>query len=322
MALSTSANIKLSEVLTELTLYSDSALSNAFTAASGFSFNTSYGGSYDRLSNFRGYGAFTYKDLTGTLTVPAAFWIDPTLTHLFVLDHFGNQVIQYLLNVPGFIHTATIYGSIGLGSWGATPSGIQINPNGYGMFILFRGSPNRLFSYSFGQIWDVATTTYSSTITVGLATPTNFKWNTNGTRFWILQGSNSVIYEYTVTTPYAFGGLGLAYSNSLTNLTSGIVNGPTGWGFNTAITEFYMVDSAKKIYSFSINTTGTLSSGLSYLGPTAPAIDIPYVNPPNDLIYDVWGDGGGPPNYNAPKWVVGAGSGGGVVPLVGKYYPI
>jgi len=80
MALSTDPGIKLSQVITEIGLPTASGLAACFTNATG-TFNPTYEGSKDRLSNFRGY---EHAD-TEAPTVPTALWADQICQTEFTL---------------------------------------------------------------------------------------------------------------------------------------------------------------------------------------------------------------------------------------------
>ncbi|MDC6350694.1 hypothetical protein PP178_03955 [Zeaxanthinibacter sp. PT1] len=101
MALSTASNISLSQVITEIGLPSDSSLADCIANVNSSGWHSSYSGSKDRLSNFRGYNhsaGGTYQQTTAARSTSSSsnacsigestYWIDQG-------TNFGNTTKIY-----------------------------------------------------------------------------------------------------------------------------------------------------------------------------------------------------------------------------------
>lgn len=99
MAIPNSPAFSQDDVIVELGLPTASSLSTCFASASALSFDPTYEGAKDRLSNFRNYAtaalAFDYKNVVGATTAVSAVAFDPlTTSGMAILVVYQNADIS------------------------------------------------------------------------------------------------------------------------------------------------------------------------------------------------------------------------------------
>ena len=155
---------------------------------------------------------------------PAHFDFNPTGTKLVVIDYNTDEVREYDLSTGFDSSTATFYTSLDLSptQWPPAPSGTAyltnyfVTPSG----CRFNGDGTTI------TFLDRTSTTYDKAVTIPLTTayelsgfadgcidlvtrggdlPSSFRFNPDGTKCYVLDGTDDKIYQWSLAVPYVLG---------------------------------------------------------------------------------------------------------------------
>ena len=169
----------------------------------------------------------TVSYVSGTslgMTDPAAFDISPDGTLMAVVDYGTDYLKGFTLSTPFDSSTISATQTIDLSDnrWPAnpsgnyyltnywyTPTGCRFNGDGTTITIMDRYSSSYdkaisvplVVPYDVRGFADGAVDGYSE----GVGSPSSFRFNRDGTKFYILDGSDDAIYQWSLHTPYALG---------------------------------------------------------------------------------------------------------------------
>ena len=149
-------------------------------------------------------------------------------TKMFISGNDTNSVYQYTLTTGFDISTAS-YDSVffSVGNEETSPTDIAFNINGTKMFIV--GTFNdSVFQYSLTTGFDLSTATYDEvafSVTDQDTDPRSIKFNTDGTKMFIVGNETDAVYQYTLTTGFdlstaSYSSVSFSVVNEDTNLTA------------------------------------------------------------------------------------------------------
>ena len=212
------------------------------------------GASYDSV-NFSVSGQSSY-------TVDFSF--ADSGTKMYAQKSFdGGTIYQYTLSTAYDISTAS-YASKSY-SFANGESGFVITPDGSTLYIS-ANTGDAVYKYTFGTAFDVSTlgsgTQVFSTSSVDTQ-PDKSRFNSNGSKFFLLGRANNRIYEYSVSTAYDLSTA--SYSNN-SLLVSSQAAGPLGFDFSSDGTKLIVSDNTTdSVYLYNLSTGFDITTA-SYSG--------------------------------------------------------
>jgi hypothetical protein len=241
-------------------------------------------------------------------TNPAHFDFNPTGTKLVVIDYSADTVKAYNLSTGFDSSTISNYetldlsptqwapapsGSAYLTNYFATPSGCRFNGDGTTITFLDR------YSSSYDKAVSIPlTTAYELSsfsdgcidlVTRGSDLPSSFRFNPDGTKCYVLDGTDDKIYQWSLAVPYVLGrGItAMVYDGASSSLTSsdaslrGFDFTPDGKGI------FTCGNTTDTIAHFTLSVPFDVTSTLTYMASVdttsfeADPQDVRVVNTPN-----------------------------------------
>jgi len=137
------------------------------------------------------------------------------------------------------------------------PKGIAWNNDGSRLYEVGRGD-DKIYQYTVSTPFDISSASFSTSISSQDTNPTGIAWNDDGTRLYESDnqfGTNSTIYQSTVSTPFDIS------SASFDTSISSQDENPTGIAWNDDGTRFYEVGAnSDKIYQYTVSTPFDISS--------------------------------------------------------------
>jgi sugar lactone lactonase YvrE len=116
----------------------------------------------------------------------------------------SDRVYQYNLSTAWDITTCSFVTSILITTIEANPQEIFFKPDGTAFYVV--GTTNDVvYQYSLGTAWDLSTASYASkSFAVGAqeANPSALNFKPDGTRMWMSGNTNSIIYQYNLSTAW------------------------------------------------------------------------------------------------------------------------
>jgi len=212
------------------------------------------GASYDSVS----------FDFSSQFSYAFAFGFADGGTKMYGQRQFdGGTLYQYTLSTAYDISTAS-YANKSY-SFANGESGFVITPDGSSLYISANDG-DAVYRYTFGTAFDASTlsngTQMFSTSSVDTQ-PDMCKFNSDGSKFFLLGRSNSRIYEYSVSTAYDL--TTATYSNN-SLLVSAQAAGPLGFDFSADGTSLVVSDNTTdSVYLYTL-TTGYDLTTATYSG--------------------------------------------------------
>lgn len=148
-------------------------------------------------------------DSTAQTTIPRMAIFNDIGSKMYVLDENNNTIYQYSLSVAYDISTAT-YDSVSFNVTTQSPqcSGIFMKPDGTKLYVVSQFNHD-VFQYTLSTPFDLSTATYDSvsfaTDSQG-TTPRKIWIKPDGTKLYVLHGSNDTVHQYTLPTPWVLTG--------------------------------------------------------------------------------------------------------------------
>jgi DNA-binding beta-propeller fold protein YncE len=184
---------------------------------------------------------------------------------MYMLGVDNDTVYQYTLSTPWDVSTASYDSkSASIGTELPTPAGLAFKSDGSRMYVCGRDASidGIVAAYDLSTDWDVSTASYASeqydTETETGPEPSEVRFNSDGSKMFVLSGDNEELYEYDLSTDWDVSTASYS-SNSLD--VSGQMSSPFGFDFSTD-GEYVMVMSTNTdtIYGYNVTTGFDLSS--------------------------------------------------------------
>ena len=206
-------------------------------------------------------------DQAGTTIVGSSYQDDDNASNAGAVYVFTKGTARLLKSIANTTldHTSQPLSGSGLNSGATDPRGLTFNADGTKVYVT-DNNHNDLSTYSLSTAFDVSSGSLSYdgdsysfdlTATAG-STPYSPRFNNDGTRMYILEGSNDTIYQYNLTSAYDVSTM--SYSN-VSFVTTSQDSSARGIEFSPDGTKLYMVGAAANtIFQYTLSTPFDLSS--------------------------------------------------------------
>lgn len=177
----------------------------------------------------------------------------------------GNVIAADASTYPDATISASIsnvsYNSLfNVGGQESSPWGVTFNNDGTKMYVI-GSTGDDINQYTLSTAWEVSTATFDS-VTFSVSGqdsfPTGVKFNSDGTKMYVLGNSSDSIYQYSLSTAFA---INTASYDSVSLNISGQDNTPFGFTFNSSGTKMYACGNQNdSVYQYSLSTAFDLST--------------------------------------------------------------
>ncbi len=158
----------------------------------------------------------------------------------------------------------------GIGSGDGYVRGLEFNNDGTKLYLIGRGDDN-IQQFTLSTAYAVGTASYDGAYNVGgdgLGSPYGFRWNNDGTKFFVVDYGLDSVIEYSASNAYD------VTSGTITEGTNYSVSSyetnPFDVGFNADGTQMFVIGSTSdKIHEWTLSTGFDLSSTVTYVSGTA-----------------------------------------------------
>ena len=137
-------------------------------------------------------------------TIPYGVDFKTDGTKMYVVFNGNDTVYQYSLSTAWDISTASYDTgkTVSVTSQTTFPVGIKFKSDGLKMYVNTLGV---IYQYALSTAWDVSTASYESkSFNHTSESNGNYQldFNSDGTKFWVANGSSDAIYQYSLSTAY------------------------------------------------------------------------------------------------------------------------
>jgi sugar lactone lactonase YvrE len=164
-------------------------------------------------------------------------------TRLFFTGYGGDAVWSCTLSTPYDLATATVdVKKFYAGTQDATPRTPFFGDSGTKMYIM-GGTNDTVYQYTLSTAWDVSTASYANkslSVTTLDATPFALFFRDNGTKLYVIGGTNVVILSYTLSTAWDISTATADYV-AKSFLVSSQATIPVGVAFGDSGTKMYVL---------------------------------------------------------------------------------
>ena len=218
-----------------------------YTLSTGFDVNTA---SYANKSF-----SFASQD-----TRPRTLVFNTDGTSIYIIGDQYDKVFQYTLSTGFDVSTASYANkSFSFASQETSPQGLAFNTDGTSMFVVGY-STDKVYQYTLSSGFDVSTASYANksfSFASQDSTPNGLAFNTDGTSMFISGGSNTTVFQYTLTTgfdvstaSYASKSFSVASQDTYTS----------GLAFNADGASMFVIGSADDIiFQYTLASTYSLT---------------------------------------------------------------
>jgi len=206
-------------------------------------------------------------------TTPRDMTFNSDGTKMYIVGSVNDTVFQYTLSTAFDLSTAS-YDSVSFNpsSQDASPNDIAFNNSGTKMYIVGILT-DTVYQYSLSTAFDVSTASYDS-VSFSVAsqdgTPYALTFNNDGTKMYIVGGTNDTVYQYTLSTAFD---LSTASYDSVSFSVASQDTTPYSIDFNNVGTKMYILGiGTDNIYQYSTATPATITydTAIEWPGGTAP----------------------------------------------------
>ena len=190
-------------------------------------------------------------------TSPKDVFFKPDGTGFYVLNG-GNNLFEFSLGKAWDITTALYLRYFSVSSQVGTTAGLAFKSDGTKLYVLdFFGS---VFQYSLSTAWDISTASYDSvsfSVAAQYSNMNALEFSADGTKMYV-SGSNSTIYQYTLSTAWA---LNTASYSSISKSVSAEETGVQGIFFKPDGTKMYVIGSTgDDVNQYTLSTAWNVST--------------------------------------------------------------
>jgi hypothetical protein len=136
-----------------------------------------------------------YLDLSDYIERGHGIFFNPTGGLLYVDDRNKEMIHQFTLNENWSISGFNNYKNINISSFQEAVRSVKFNPEGDQMYLLDT-SLKEIIKFNLTTPWQVESATFSKKKSVNISNPRGFTWNSDGTKAYIMNTDDGVIYEY------------------------------------------------------------------------------------------------------------------------------
>ena len=182
-------------------------------------------------------------------------------TKMYITGSSNDTLYQYSLSTAFDLSTAS-YDSVSLSVSGqdSQPQGIAFNNDGTKMYLC--GSANdSVYQYTLSTAFDLSTASYDSvsfSVTTEDEGPRKVRFNTDGTKMYMIGGNSDSVHQYTLSTAFD---LSTASYDSVSFSVASEELGPLGFVFTPDGTKFWVCGSSSDtVFQYSLSTAFDLST--------------------------------------------------------------
>ena len=218
---------------------------------------------------------------------PQGLGISSDNTKLYSLDDDLNAIYQIDMSTASDLSTAS-YNSValtGLDTDGAASvKGFFIGSSGSKLYVV-DAVDDLVYQYTLSTAWDISTASYDS-VTHDISSlnnnspfPTDLRFKSDGTKFFVLEASGNSVYSFSLSTAWDLSTASLdTGSLSITHTNA------AGFFIDSSGDKMYMLDnSTAVIYQYSVTSltqTLDLSTGTTFSFTPSGATTVSFTNPP------------------------------------------
>ena len=199
--------------------------------------------------------------VSGQETAPRGLAFSNDGTKMFITGPLTDNVYQYSLSTAFDLSTAS-YDSVSfsVASQDVVPNEIVFNNDGTKLYVC-GSDTDSVYQYSLSTAFDLSTASYDSvsfSVTSQDVVPFGLAFNNDGTKMYMVGGSNALVYQYSLSTGFD---LSTASYDSVSFDPSSQAPSPRGITFNADGTKVYIVGiDNQSVYQYSLSTAFNLSS--------------------------------------------------------------
>jgi len=135
-------------------------------------------------------------------SLPGKIQFNSDGTSLYVFGSNNNSVFQYTLTSAYNLSTASYASkSFSVASQTTSGAGFVLNNNGTKLFVV-ETSSDKIYQYSLSTAFDISTASYDSvsfSVTSQAPHPVSITFNSDGTKLFVTDNTNSALYQYSTT---------------------------------------------------------------------------------------------------------------------------
>ncbi len=143
------------------------------------------------------------KDLSSQDLRPRDLTFNSDGTKMIVVGDAGETIEEYNLSTAFDVSTASHDSSLDVSGEEQTPAAIEFSPDGKKMFVLgYTGDDVNQYTLSTG--FDISTASHDGAFDISSqeTNPRGLAFNNDGTKMFLVGGSEDKVFEYTLTTPF------------------------------------------------------------------------------------------------------------------------
>jgi sugar lactone lactonase YvrE len=226
-------------------------------------------------------------------------------TKMFICGYNGSEVNEYALSTGFDVSTASYTRNFSVSSQDGFPYGITFNTNGAKMFIV-GASGKDVNEYALTTGFDISTASYTQNFSVSSqdTSPRDIKFNSDGTKMFIVGKTGSDVNEYTLSTGFDVSTASFVDSFSVSSQDAN----PHGVAFNSDGTKMFVSGFANdKIYEYSLSTGFDVSTASFVTSASVSSQDTSpqaiAFSADGTKLFVVGGAGADINEYNTPSYV-------------------
>ncbi|MDA9666516.1 hypothetical protein N9T48_00465, partial [bacterium] len=187
-------------------------------------------------------------------TSPSGMSFNNDGTKMFIIGYNSDHVSEYDLTTAFDINTASYAGNaerFSVYSQESYPTGMAFNNDGTKMYVI-GSNHDEVNEYSLSTAFDVSSASHTQLILVQSqdSNPTGMVFNSDGTKMFVVGGTNRKVYEYTLSTAFD---VSTASHTQLFSIAAQELT-PQGITFNNDGTKMFVVGSQNdKVYEYSLD---------------------------------------------------------------------
>jgi len=190
----------------------------------------------------------------------------------FFISGNGDTIYEYTCSVGFDLGSTVAYASrsFSMSSQDGNPNGIVFSSDGR-KFFMAGGNNARIFEYTVPTAFTLTGAAYSGesfSVSSQDSTPQSLRFNTDGTKLFVMGQNTDTIYEYTLSVGFNLSST-VAYTGESFSVNSQ-EGSATGLAFNATGTKFFVIGTtADSVFEYDVN--GAQSSALTTADFTALA---------------------------------------------------
>ena len=185
-------------------------------------------------------------------TVPIGLLFSPDGTKMYIVGLGNKKIFQYSLSTAFNISTAS-YSSTSFSTLNEDTGTYDMAFNGDGTKMYTLGTVNdSVYQYSLSTAYNVGTSSYDSvsfSVASQETTPQSFRFNSDGTKLFVIGQGSRILYQYSLSTAYD---ISTASYDSVSFSAASQVGSANGISFSADDTKLYIMGATNDtVYQYS-----------------------------------------------------------------------